>query len=215
MARQTANQTQHMPLETRERILETAIGLFSTKGYLGSSTREIARQAGVAEVTIFRHFNSKEQLLEEVINHFSFIPAFKGILPKVIEMPYEEALHEIATLFFDVLIQLKDWVRIVQAELQRSPDKLVKVFHSFLDNLFEVLASYFRELQGRGGLRDVDPEMAARVFHGIFYCFFTVEELLEGKRIRTIDQERAIRAFVDIFANGTVSGLSAAVAGER
>ncbi|MBE2888363.1 TetR/AcrR family transcriptional regulator, partial [Geobacter anodireducens] len=56
---------------THERILETALGLFSTRGYLGATTREIARQAGIAEVTLFRHFPSKVKLLEEAITRYS------------------------------------------------------------------------------------------------------------------------------------------------
>ena len=52
---------------TRERILETALHLFSTKGYLGATTKEISAESGVAEVTLFRHFPSKEILFEEML----------------------------------------------------------------------------------------------------------------------------------------------------
>lgn len=199
---------------TRERILAAAHQLFSAKGVSGVPTREIARAAQVSEVTLFRYFPTKDQLLEAVIDHFS-LPSIKDLIPPQGYLPYDEGLARLADQLLVTLDSIRDWIRILHGELLRSPGELYRIYHSFLDNLFEVLASYFRELQGRGGLRDVDPEMAARVFHGIFYCFFTVEELLEGKRIRTIDRERAIRSFVDIFANGTVSGPSAAVAGER
>ena len=67
--------------QTRDRILDAALKLFSQKGFLGATTRGIARDAGVAEVTLFRHFGSKEKLFEEVIRGYSFLPAMKGILP--------------------------------------------------------------------------------------------------------------------------------------
>ncbi len=190
---------------TRERILDTAIGLFSTKGYSGATTREIAQQAGVAEVTLFRHFASKEKLLEAVISHYSAIPGLKSFLPKALEMPYEEALVGMADMFLDTLIQLKDWIRIMHAEVQRSPDKVLAIYHSFLDDLLEIFASYFRELQKRGVLRNFDPDLGARVFHSMFYCFFNMEELLGRKNYRSTDRTRAVREFVSLFIRGTLA----------
>ncbi|WP_169704188.1 TetR/AcrR family transcriptional regulator, partial [Candidatus Kuenenia stuttgartensis] len=49
----------------RKKILETGLKLFSKKGYLGTTTREIAKEAGTAEVTIFRHFISKKNFLKK------------------------------------------------------------------------------------------------------------------------------------------------------
>jgi AcrR family transcriptional regulator len=49
----------------RARILDTAIEVFTTKG-VSASTEEIAAQAGVGIGTVFRHFPTKEALLEEV-----------------------------------------------------------------------------------------------------------------------------------------------------
>ena len=47
---------------TQDRILEAAVQLFSRQGFTGSSTHEIARLAGVNEVTVFRHFPRKKDL---------------------------------------------------------------------------------------------------------------------------------------------------------
>lgn len=54
---------------TRDRLLQAAIQVFSRAGYVGATTREIAREAGVSEVTLFRHFQRKEQLLKAVAQH--------------------------------------------------------------------------------------------------------------------------------------------------
>ncbi len=53
-------------MDTRTRILETAEGLFATKGYAGTSIREITRDAGVNVAAIHYHFGSKEALLRGV-----------------------------------------------------------------------------------------------------------------------------------------------------
>src|SRR5258707_1793390 len=52
---------------TRKRILTAAVRVFSRDGFQGATTREIAREAGVNEVTIFRHFRTREELLHSTL----------------------------------------------------------------------------------------------------------------------------------------------------
>src|ERR1700688_155868 len=52
---------------TRERLLDAATETLNRRGIQGATTREIARRAGVHEVTLFRHFKSKEQLLRVIL----------------------------------------------------------------------------------------------------------------------------------------------------
>ena len=54
-------------VETRRRILEAAARVFARDGFRGATTREIAREAGVNEVTLFRHFRSRNDLLRDVL----------------------------------------------------------------------------------------------------------------------------------------------------
>lgn len=51
----------------KEKITKVALSLFATKGYVDTSTKEIAMGAGVSEALIFRHFGSKEALLTYII----------------------------------------------------------------------------------------------------------------------------------------------------
>lgn len=54
-------------MSTEQRILEAALKIFASEGYTGATTRRIAEEANVAEVTLFRKFQSKENLLREVL----------------------------------------------------------------------------------------------------------------------------------------------------
>ena len=51
----------------KELILEKSLGLFSTNGFKGTSTRSIANEAGVSEGLIFKHFKNKNGLLSELL----------------------------------------------------------------------------------------------------------------------------------------------------
>jgi AcrR family transcriptional regulator len=55
-------------LSSRDRLLQTALELFASQGITATTTRQIAEQAGVNEVTLFRQFGNKEGLLRAVIN---------------------------------------------------------------------------------------------------------------------------------------------------
>lgn len=188
---------------TRNRILETGLRLFSKKGYLGATTKEIAKEAGIAEVTLFRHFPSKEKLFEDVINTYSFLPALKGLLPEIAKMSYEDALIIIAKRFLETLSSRKDLIHIMHSEILRYPEKIQKGFHTFIDEVIRTLASYFKEMQKKGSLMSFDTEFGARAFLGIFYSFFNVNEIMMRKKYRPVDTDMAIREFVGLFVRGT------------
>ena len=54
-------------MTVRDQLLEAAARLYAETGYRGATTRRIAMQAGVNEITLFRHFGSKDALMREAI----------------------------------------------------------------------------------------------------------------------------------------------------
>ncbi|MBF0329367.1 MAG: TetR/AcrR family transcriptional regulator [Nitrospirae bacterium] len=189
---------------TREKVLAAALQLFSAKGYLGATTKEIAKLAGIAEVTLFRQFSSKEQLFEEVLNTYSFLPKIKSLIPEIEKLPYEEALALIAMRFLETLKSRIEMIRIMQSEMSRYPEKIHKIYNSFLDGIIKTLALYFKSLQDAGALKEFNTEYAARAFMGMFYSFFSAQEILLGKKYRKADLELVVKEYVNIFAGGTV-----------
>ncbi|OGW54292.1 MAG: TetR family transcriptional regulator [Nitrospirae bacterium RBG_13_43_8] len=189
---------------TRNKILETALKLFSKKGYLGATTKDIARGAGIAEVTLFRNFPSKERLFEQVINTYSFLPVLRGLLPEISEMPYEMALTVIARRFLDTLNSRKDMIRIMQSEMRRYPEKIYKIYHDFLDEMVNTLGSYFHRMQKENILRKFDTESGARAFLGMFFSYFNAKEFRMFKKYKDMNTDKIIKEFIDIFLKGTL-----------
>ena len=58
-------------VNTRSEILDVALQLFSEKSYHGASIRDIAKEIGKRESSIYNHFSSKEEILHELIDKFS------------------------------------------------------------------------------------------------------------------------------------------------
>lgn len=100
---------------TRKRILAAAQHVFSRDGFQGATTREIAREAGVNEVTIFRHFHTREELLHATLKQSC------ASLDALVQP--EENWRE------DLLGCLERFVREVYAHL-RGKEALVRAFTS-------------------------------------------------------------------------------------
>ncbi|HET6488309.1 MAG TPA: TetR/AcrR family transcriptional regulator [Syntrophales bacterium] len=191
---------------TRDKILEAALKLFSQKGFLGATTRQIARESGVAEVTLFRHFPSKEALFEDVIRRYSFLPALKGILPGLERTGYEEALLEIARRFLERLEDRKDLIRIMLAERHQYPSQVKRIFQGFLGEMIRMLADYFRQLQVKGILRDFDPDVGAKAFMGSLFAYVNFLGFFLRTSGRGACADRFAEEFVKLFIEGTVIG---------
>lgn len=56
--------------DTRERIIDAAIDLFSRKGYEAASMREVAEVVGIRKSSIYSHFKKKEEILETILKYF-------------------------------------------------------------------------------------------------------------------------------------------------
>lgn len=189
-------------LSVQERLLEAGLKLISEKGYLGATTRGIAQAAGVTELTLFRHFGSKEKLFEEVLKRYSFIPTLKELLPVLENMTFEAGLEVLGKRFFENLRERKSLVRIMLSEITSYPDKIGTVFSAFSQELTRTLAGYFRSFQDKGVLRDFSPELGARAFIGMFFSYFLSEEIMAGRIVSGEEMESVIGGFTDLFARG-------------
>ncbi len=83
---------------SQQKIIEAAIEIFAEKGYSASSTSQIAKKAGVAEGTIFRHYRTKKELLLSIVGPY----ALKVFVPKAIN-DFEQVFTDDYSTFEDFL----------------------------------------------------------------------------------------------------------------
>ena len=193
-------------IETNERLLKATLKLISEKGYLGATTREIAHEAGVTELTLFRHFGSKERLFEELLKSYTFLPKLKELLPELEDLSCEQALVLIARRFLLTLKERKAMIKILFSEVTTYPEKIRTVYNNFIDEIRATLSGYFVILQNRGLMRKtISPEIAARVFLWILFSYFRSEEIMRGgSGMSKRKLEKNVGEIVRIFMHGTV-----------
>jgi AcrR family transcriptional regulator len=188
---------------TSTRILQAALELFSERGYAGATTREIARRADIAEVTLFRHFPSKEKLFEAVVNAYLPSPEFGAVMTRARKLPYPEALTLIAGAFLEELRVRKDLILIMYSECQRHGELMERIYLSLVDNLVGLLAGYFGELQRAGAIRQFDVRAGAGAFLGMWFALYEAGQLSPGSYPSGPETAEVVSEYIEIFVRGT------------
>lgn len=107
---------------TRERILDAAFSLFCERGIEASTTREIAQSAGVNEVTIFRHFGSKEGLVAAILGRFLDTDASHHLRHVKLGDDLAGDLERVTRQILDLHRQRGDFIRFIMTNLALRPE---------------------------------------------------------------------------------------------
>jgi len=194
--------------ETREKILTAAAEVMAEYGYARATTRKIAKAAGVNEVTLFRHFGSKRNLLSEMIHRRSALPDLTNIIESQLTGEYRQDLIHLATVFYKMITQRKEALRLMLCEAKELPD-VREVIVKIPDELRMVLTRYFQKGIDSGSLRNMNSELMAQGFLGMFFSYGIMREILDSSIASDVPDDRVINQFVDIFINGTLQVLEA------
>ncbi len=119
-----------METSARDRLLAAAARVYSQHGYLGATTRRIADEAGVNEVTLFRLFGSKETLVEQAI-HTHTLQELTPLLPNAPEDP-ERELTEWCRAQIETFRASRDILRKCFAEAGEHPELVSEATHGML-----------------------------------------------------------------------------------
>jgi AcrR family transcriptional regulator len=185
---------------TRERLLDAAAQTFASDGLRGATTREIARQAGVNEVTLFRHFKSKEQLLRAVLQ--------RGLAAEVAIMDQHsswkenlrESMEKYAHHYYSHMEKKKGIARAFLAEAQVLPKSMQTMIADVIRPVRERLILILTDAQKAGKVRsDLNVESALDAFKNSLYAGM----LRQGAYLpRNYTTETYISTVVDIFVRG-------------
>ncbi len=191
-----ARSRRYDPAETRQRVLEAANLLFSTRGFVGTGTADIAREADVSEGSIFYHFGSKRNLLAELGRIYG------ERMVQAMQLPGEN-LAELGprstiTRCFDYCETNKSWETILSGEPGNChPVEAVKHHHPEAEPFYlasrEVVVAWVERQLGavmaRQGRTDVNVKVAASL------TYAAVSNALDEafKPGTTIEERHAIR----------------------
>jgi AcrR family transcriptional regulator len=148
---------------TANRIVEAAVQLFSRQGFAASSTHEIARLAGVSEVTVFRHFPRKRDLFwaatESRLRRLRISRELRNRLES--DEDPRTALPGIVELLVETLHHHPETVRLLYLSLFELDHGAERILRKHLIPLFQPLREYLSRCASKGVIRDLEPGVAA------------------------------------------------------
>lgn len=191
--------------QRRQEIIRAATEVFARNGFGGSTTREIAENAGISEAMIYSHFRNKQDLYTAII---------------------DERLQESEPLYYPLdAMRNKDdprvFVTIVSNYLRRHSEDttfLRLLLFSALEGhelasmfvagpvrkFFEFLSDYIRERIDEGALKPINPEITSRCLLGMVHYFVLLREVLGDETLSPIDPAEVIETVVNVFCKGII-----------
>lgn len=176
-----------------ERIFTAAVEMLMSGGYGGATTKAIADEAGVNEVTLFRRYGSKAGLFEKAIGHrLADTPlnkiAFTGNL--------ENDLHAIAEAYVETNESYGDIVAIILIELPRYPDlqELMSVPWNNIQGILTLIRTY----QNQGKLRREPPLSTLGALVGPIM----INMMFRRANLRVPVPAVDLRSHIETFLNG-------------
>jgi len=197
--------------ERRDQILATAVNLFARNGFRGTTTKEIARAAGVSEAMVFRHFATKEALYVAILDD-------KGCREGVGRFPWEnndllktaieekndfEVFYQIAVSALEKHQSSEPFMRLLFYSALEEHELAARFFGDFVDKVYEFIGHYIKQRQDDGTLRQIEPRVAVRALLGML-IHHSLNNILWDKdhKLLNIPNEEAARNFAEVFLNG-------------
>lgn len=197
------NQSPPSETETKKRILQAAQRLFARSGYDGTTTRDLAAAAGVAEGTLFRHFVNKKAILVEVATE-GWVELLTDLLTELSEMGSYKAVAQVMRRRMLNIRDNSDMMRVCFLEAQFHPDLRDRIQLEVIGKMSDVAEAFFETAMEKGVYRKMNPKIVAQVFLGMFaIAGFSQNTIMEPNASPQQMQEMA-EGLADIFLNGVL-----------
>ncbi|HET7025277.1 MAG TPA: helix-turn-helix domain-containing protein [Gemmatimonadales bacterium] len=185
-------------MDVKERLLQAAARLYAEAGYRGATTRRIAMEAGVNELTLFRHFGSKAELLHTAIGSCQAQELDLG-LPEAPVDPVAE-LTAWAEGRLGEMRRHSALIRTALGEVEEHPDLIRPSEHPMACS-GELLAAYVGRLRALGMAHgDFDPRAAATMLLSSLIVDALVRDVMPG--IFGPDPAHDLSEYVRLFLRG-------------
>jgi AcrR family transcriptional regulator len=199
--------------ETRQRILRAAAQVFAEQGYARATTRALAAAAGVNEVTLFRHFGSKQGLFSAIIEAYA-APALSKAMAAQFTGDYRHDLLVMGGQVLQAMLERRDAMRLMLCEAEHFPE-VRQVLAENPRQLRQALAGYLQQQMAQGRVRPLHAEAVAQAFWGMFFAYTISLWLLDEPLDPQLSTEELVEQFVDIFVEGTLAPGTFAPGGDH
>lgn len=169
--------------ERRASIITVAKRLFATAGFHGVSIDEIVKEVGVSPAILYRHFESKEELYQAVLQEFS--ATRESYVDAVVadDNGFEQVLRGMTTVFVSSIVNHPDMLKMeMHSQLDGS-----EASQAFFLNRWKSFTDYIEynlnELQAQGKIKPINAQAAALMYQGIIREILLLKSMQQADRL--------------------------------
>ena len=198
--------------EKARAILRAAAKVFAQSGYFNAKVADVAREAGVADGTVYLYFKNKDDLLGSIFSTAmeEFLSRARAELTEIFDP--RERLRRFAHLHLALLEQERDMAVVFQVELRHSTKFMEQFSTTYLADYFKFIREIVEDGQRRGLFRaQLNPQVVTKVLFGALDEMAT-NWILSHNQYRLTAM---VEPVLDILLNGVSSAPQAAVSVAR
>ena len=195
--------------EKQRNILRASVKLFAEKGFHASSTAEIAKEAGVAEGTIFRHYKSKKDILLAVVAPVlvKFAAPFilkdlREIFREQAQKPFGEIVAELYRNRLNLVDANEKHIRILLQEAFFHPEIREALIATVFEDAKAMVQKLIEAKIDAGELRPLPSQAVFRVVLSSLIGLVLFRQVLDKEDYAHYSDEEQIALTVDILLNG-------------
>lgn len=155
---------------TDEKIIKATFEILQEEGFAKATTKKIATKAGVNEVTIFRNFTNKKNLVEATKEYYKQILINK--LEEIFEFEEDDEIEEYLKISFFGILNLREEdlsiLRVAMEEVREDPEKK-NLISNITDVVLNKLEEFFKIKMEKGIIREVNPKSVAIMCFGMLF----------------------------------------------
>ena len=186
--------------ERQASIITAAASLFAKNGFNGTTTREIARTAGISEALLFKHFPTKRALYAAIIAAKSQLSQLMASIEEAAEKRDDVQVFTLIAGFRIHRGADPSLLRLLLFSALEGHELSDMFFRNRHRVFYEFLAGYIARRTREGKFRKVDPLLAAQSFVGMIVYHRLLHEIF--KVPPHCSPEEAVAGYVDVFLEG-------------
>ena len=176
-------------MNTREKIMDVALHMFSERGYEAVSIRDICGEVGIKESTLYYHFKNKKDILDSLVEKFrSHIDGLLTHVDKITEKPAKKEGKDIEnqmvdsymmdSYLFDPFCNLM--LRLMMIEQFHNEEIRALYEKTLFTDPLEIQMNIFKKLAATGVFPEKDVEWIVKEYHS-YMTMLTFKYLLNGE----------------------------------
>ena len=201
---------------TKERILEEALRLFSQNGYMGTSMNDIAAKLGVTKAALYKHYTGKKEILDSIVEKMNRMDLERVKKYDMPEGKMEEVVAEYKDTAFTKIkqftkVQFLHWTeeefpccfrKMLTLEQYRDP-QMAELYQNYLaEGPLAYMTTIFEGLAGN----HKDARQLALNFYGPIFLLYSIYDGAEEKETALQALDRHMDRFAEVFQEAIPKG---------